>query len=115
MTNRPNSWIQFEFTPRLVALSNYTLKSDSAKGYHLLQWKIEGSVDGKTWVMRNKRRTQDLNGMSIVKSYACKAEVLPTFFRFVRIVQTRGNSSNENDLFMCNIDFFGMMESPTEL
>jgi hypothetical protein len=112
--NRPNSWIQFDFNPRQVALTDYTLKSDLSKGYHLLHWKLEGSHDGKNWVVRDKRGTQDLNGMSIVKSYRCIPEQTPTFFRYIRLTQTGENASGENDLFLCNIEFFGMLESPNE-
>jgi hypothetical protein len=52
-TDRPNSWIQFDFNPRQVALTDYTPKSGLFKGYHLLHCKLEGSNDRENWVVRD--------------------------------------------------------------
>jgi hypothetical protein len=38
--NQTNSWIQFDFKTRSVALTHYTLKSESDGGHHLLEWNL---------------------------------------------------------------------------
>jgi hypothetical protein len=60
--DQPNSWIQFDFKDRFVSLTHYALKSDGDGGHHLLQWTVQGSVDGHSWINLDRRNTQELNG-----------------------------------------------------
>jgi hypothetical protein len=106
--NSANSWIQFDFKTRCISVTNYTIKSDGDGGCHLLQWSLEGSNDGTSWVTLDQRNTQDLNGNYVEKSYECESrQSSATFFRFIRLIQSGPNSGNHHFLGLTNLDFFG--------
>ena len=107
--NQPNSWFQFDFKARRVCLSHYSVKSDGEVTYHPLYWVLEVSDDGATWETVDERKTQDLNGKFIVKTYECNKRS-DRFVRFVRLRQTGPNSHNENHLLLSEIEFFGKLE-----
>jgi hypothetical protein len=105
-----NSWIQFDFKNRRVLVTNYTVKSDANEGtrHHLVQWSLDGSNDEESWSSLDRRKTDDLNGRSRVKSYACESvESQGRFFRFIRLTQTGSNSNGDNHLRLANLEFFG--------
>jgi hypothetical protein len=113
--DQPNSWIQFDFKDRRISVTNYTIKSDGQGGYHLVEWSIEGSNDGNTWIPVDARHTEDLCGDFVVKSYACESrKSAPQFFRFIRLIQTGKNSSNSDYLLLGNLEFFGDVMESTE-
>jgi hypothetical protein len=88
--NVPNSWICFDFKQNSVSLKNYTLKTNAGGpgGYHLREWVIEGSNDGRNWELLDRRNTEELNGLSFVKTFNCSTENSSKFFRFLRLKQT---------------------------
>jgi hypothetical protein len=112
--NTGNSWIQFDFKNRRVAVTNYTIKSDGYGNCHLLQWSLDGSNDGQSWVPLDRRNTRDLDGNYVVKSYACEQQQSsPGFFRFIRLTQTGVNSANNYYLMLGNLEFSGdVADSP---
>jgi hypothetical protein len=105
-----NSWIQFDFKNRRVSLTHYTLKSDGCNGHHLLEWTVAGSRDGVSWDPIDCRKTQELNGNYITKTFALSTSLSGTpFYRYIRLTQT-GKSSNNNDyLMLAVVEFFGRM------
>jgi hypothetical protein len=109
-TNTPNSWICFDFKEKNIELEHYTLKSGGYGGDHLVTWEIEGSNDGLTWASVDKRNTQELNGNYIVKTFECCGESRSKLFRYIRLRQTGKNSTNYDNLSLCNIEFFGKLE-----
>jgi hypothetical protein len=103
----------FDFKEKKVSLSSYSLKSDGSGGYHLLQWKLEGSNNGSSWTCLDSRNTQDLNGPSIVKNYSTNNH---DSYRYIRITQTGKNSGwpergvSPGDYFrLSEIEFFGTL------
>jgi hypothetical protein len=85
----PNNWIQFDFKDLGVSLSHYSLKSDGYGWDHLVQWELSGSGDGNTWVVLDRKQTNDLNGNYITKTYSCNAvQSSGDFYRFIRLQQT---------------------------
>jgi hypothetical protein len=111
-TGVANSWIQFDFKTRSVALMNYTIKSAGHSSGHLVNWSIEGSTDLNSWVKLDHRETNELNGNYIVKSYSCSSgesssSSSPSFFRYIRLIQPGKNSSNYDHLMIGNLEFFG--------
>jgi hypothetical protein len=56
--NSANSWIQFDFKDRRISVTNYSIKSDGSSGYNLVQWSLQGSNDGESWTVMDKRNTQ---------------------------------------------------------
>jgi hypothetical protein len=108
--NLAHSMIQFDFKTRRVALTNYTIKSAGHSNNHLLHWSIDGSNDLTSWVTLDQRDTNDLNGNYIVKSYSCssgESSSPPSFFRYLRLIQTGKNSSNTDHVMIGNLEFFG--------
>jgi hypothetical protein len=104
-----NSWIQFDFKNRKVSLTHYTLKSDGG-GCHLLEWTIAGSHDGASWDPIDCRKTQELNGNYITKTFALSASSTGTrFYRYIRLTQTAKNSNGDNFLQLTGVEFFGRM------
>jgi hypothetical protein len=109
-TNVANAWIQFDFLAGRISVTHYTIKSAANASHHLLHWSISGSNDAQTWTLLDRRDTDELNGRSIVKSFACsRGFEMP--FRYIRLTQTGANSSSHNHLSVCNIEFFGTLVS----
>jgi hypothetical protein len=108
--NSPNSWIQFDLKDWVVSLSHYSLKSDGYGIHHLVQWELSGSRDGNTWVVLDRKQTNDLNGNYITKTYSCNSEQSSAdFCRYIRLQQTGKNSSGCDYLMLANIEFFGLI------
>jgi hypothetical protein len=110
--NSANSWIQFDFKDRSVSLTHYALKSDGHTygSYHLLEWTISGSNDGKDWTILDEQNTQDLNGNYVTKMFCCgDSSSVSQFYRYIRLTQTGKNSSGHDHLMLANIEFFGSM------
>jgi hypothetical protein len=111
-TNSPNGWIQFDFKDRLVSLSHYALKSDGEGSYHLLQWALQGSVDGNSWTDLDRRNTQELNGKYVTKIFPCdqgESSSTPHFYRYIRLMSTGTNSYGNDYLLLGNFECFGWM------
>jgi hypothetical protein len=108
--NYLRSWTQFDFKDSSICLTDYALKSDGFSSHHLLQWEIEGSEDGNGWERIDARNTQDLNGNYIKKTFKCSSPGTH-FYRYIRLIQTGKNSSGNDHLMLCNIEFFGRFRS----
>jgi hypothetical protein len=109
--NYPDSWICFDLKDKQISLQHYTLKSTGNGCRYFIQWEIEGSKDGNTWKNLDNRNTKEMGGNFIVKTYACWNASPSEFFRFIRMRQTGKNSSNNDHLLLCNIEFFGELKS----
>jgi hypothetical protein len=118
--NEANSWICFEFKRHSISLKNYTLKSRSCDpGFvHPREWVVEGSNDGSGWELLDSRNTEDLNGLSIVKTFNCSTAKSSDFFRFIRLRQTGvncgagstyGSSSWRHYFTFTAAEFFGTL------
>jgi hypothetical protein len=108
--NSARSWIQFDFKDSSICLTDYTLKSDGHSSNHLLQWSIEGSNDGNAWECIDSQNTQDLNGKYITKTFKCSSPS-SHFCWYIRLTQTRKNSSGYDHFMLYNIEFFGRFRS----
>ena len=93
---------------KTVSLTKYSLKSDGGGGWHLIQWVIEGSNDGRSWEELDSRNTQDLNGRYITKTYDCQRKRSESY-RYLRLRQTGNNSSGGDALRLSEIEFFGVL------
>jgi hypothetical protein len=108
--NVPNGWIQFDFKDRVVSVTHYALKSHSGDYNCLVQWILQGSMDGNTWSVLDTRNTQDLNGPLITKIFECQSDSsVSEFYRYIRFTQTGKDSSGNHHLLLRNIEFFGMI------
>jgi hypothetical protein len=107
--NIVNSWIQFDFKNRSVSPSHYTLKSDGNGYHHLLEWTVAGSGDGASWDPIDYRKTQELNGNYITKTFALSVSSGTRFYRYIRLTQTGKDSNGKDYLLLAAVEFFGRM------
>jgi hypothetical protein len=108
--NEANSWLQFDFKSRRIALTNYSIKSKGGSQSHLLEWSVEASNDATSWTVLDRRKTQDLNGNCLVSSYECESQRPPQLtFRFIRLIQTGPNSQGGNVMGLSIVEFFGVV------
>jgi hypothetical protein len=116
--NSPNSWIQFDFKDRVVSLTHYALKSDGNNAHHLVEWTVQGSIDGISWTDLDRRHTQELNNTSVTKIFSCNVPFSqPHFYRFIQLMQNGKNGSGSDNLMLGNFECFGSMvtASPIEV
>lgn len=104
--NEANSWIMFDFRDAMVCLSHYSLKCNCV--YYTGKWEVAGSDDGSSWVIVDRRDTDELSDKK-GHSFVCGSK--DCFFRYIRITQTgmsRLNSENCYDYFcLTEVEFFG--------
>jgi hypothetical protein len=112
--NFPNSWIQFDFKESKILMSEYTLKAHGRSNdqYHFREWKIEGLNDLSEWEMLDERNTNEMIPAWATKTFKCSSSNASRFYRFIRMTQTGKNSGGTRDyLMLCNIEFFGLLQS----
>jgi hypothetical protein len=93
------------------------LKSHPGGSNNLLQWKLQGSVDGNTWSILDTQNTQDLNRKeSITKIFHCNgvSSSVSNFYRYIRLTQTGKTSSGRDCLILTGIEFFGSIRNPSQ-
>jgi hypothetical protein len=103
----PDSWIQFDFGSRQVAVSSYRIKTyPCVKGFsHLRTWVLEGCGFSGRWMQLDSRRdSQELNGRAKVATFNCS---MSTFCNRIRLRQTGPNHHDDHYLVISNIEFFG--------
>jgi hypothetical protein len=105
--NTANQWVRFDFRGSCVALSGYTLKSGTGS-QHLVKWVVEASNDGELWIELDRQDTQELNGNNVVKRFRCPSG---QFYRYIQIRQTGLNSKGTHAMSLCNIEFFGKLQT----
>ncbi|KAK8841528.1 hypothetical protein M9Y10_027149 [Tritrichomonas musculus] len=115
--NQPDIFVCFDFKDMQIQLSDYSIKSggDGQNGWHLRNWAIEVSNDGKSWEEVDRHSNDStLNGSYITSSYKISNE-RKEFYRYVRIHQT-GISWNGHPnsqyyyVEMCCFELFGKIE-----
>lgn len=106
--NSPNSWIQFDFKDKRVALTGYSIKTCNMKSgqMHLRQWKIEGSNDLEKWVCIDEENTDVLNDRLVTQYFQCDSETR-TLFRYIHITATGLNWQNNHRIVINELEFYG--------
>jgi hypothetical protein len=105
--NVPDSWIQFDFGSRQVAVSSYLIRTyPCVKGFsHLRSWVLEGRGLSGRWIELDSRKdNQELDGKARVASFNC---ALSTFCNKIRLRQIGPNHHDDHYLVLTNIEFFG--------
>jgi hypothetical protein len=105
--NVPNSWIQFDFKERRVAITGYSIKTNRGgiNCCHLKNWDIQGSLDQKIWIKIDSQKDNDaLNDSNKVHTWKCKKS---DEFRYIRLIQT--GKTHRSDDFLCigQFELFG--------
>ena len=109
--NQENSWLQFDFKKNQVNITSYTLTSGGAFGFDLLHWVLEVSDDPLTdnWEKIDERDTEELRGYFVTRTFTCNLAQQGKFSRYVRLRQTKENSSGKCHLVLSEIEFFGTL------
>ena len=109
--NQENSWLQFDFKKNQVNITSYTITSGGAFGYDLLHWVLEVSDDPLTdsWERIDERDTEELKGCFVKRTFTCNLAQQGKFTRYVRLRQTKENSSGKFHLVLSEIEFFGQL------
>lgn len=110
--NENNPWICFELKNHRICPSSYTIRSCNSYygSHHPRSWLIEGSEDGKNWIIIDEQHDcsylnmkNHIHTFSIKKNKKSQKE-----FKFIRI-QHSGNcwDNSNNILNICSIEFYG--------
>jgi hypothetical protein len=100
----PGQWVCWDFRGMRVRPAGYTIQS-----YWLGSWVLEGSLDGESWTVLD-RRTEDRDSFMIsvdrVSSFPVSngAEC-----RFIRLTQTGMNRDGNLGLYLTAVEFFGTL------
>jgi len=108
-----DSWIQFTLTrPIQINVTHYAIKGrGDYDGWHLRNWKLEGSIDGKNWSLLSTHSNDTLvkqNGIAKWKINIYSPQ--NNFFSELRIRQSGLNSSGSHHLIFQSIEFFGVIK-----
>ena len=108
----PNSWLSYDFGERLVCPTNYTIRSwfrGRVGAANLKSWVIEGSLDGETWDILDRRKDDNhLNDRNAIGSFDISPKPERTY-RFIRLRQTDKTHSGEDNIQLCSFEIFGTL------
>ena len=108
----PNSWLSYDFGERLVCPTNYTIRSwfrGRVGAANLKSWVIEGSLDGETWDILDRRKDDNhLNDRNAIGSFDISPKPERTY-RFIRLRQTDKTHSGEDNIQLWSFEIFGTL------
>ena len=107
--NIAGSWIQFDFKKRKVFLDGYTLQTveRDSNHEHLRSWVLEVSNDGQNYTEIDRQEDSNLLNGPLQRATFKVSSSIPQ--RFVRLTQTSQNWYNDNELWLNQIDFSGIL------
>ena len=104
---KPNSWLLFDFLNYRLNLTFYSLRGRLWGGNYLTSWKMEGSIDGESWVILDKQdNSSTLVGTNRVHVY--KVENSESY-RYFKITMTNTNSGGSYHFNLAGVEFFGSL------
>ena len=110
--DKEDSWWRVDLTEKyLLYLTSYTLRHGRDKSLSvLLNWRLEGSVDGHEWtVLKNHEKDLGLRGLKPYCTCTWTIDGNSNAFRYFRIVQTGINSSKKFGIFLSGIELYGVL------
>ena len=115
--NLAKSWVGLEFVGYALSLKKYTLRhAETPKTEALRGWKLEGSKDGRKWVVLDERKNdQTLNAKGVCVAYDIRqSPVTREPFSHFRLTSTQPNSGNTHTLALGNIELYGTLKKAAE-
>ena len=110
--DKEDSWWCVDLTEKYVLyLTSYTLRHGRDKSILvLLNWRLEGSVDGREWtVLKNHENDRGLRELKPYCTCTWTIDGNSNAFRYFRIVQTGMNSSKKFGIFLSGIELYGVL------
>jgi hypothetical protein len=107
-----NNWLCYDFKERRVVPTHYAIRSydslgEDSDGAHLKSWLVETSVDGQHWwEVDHREGNYELNGRSLVRTFAV-TEHRPC--RFIRLVNIGRNHFGSDRLCIDAWEIFGLL------
>ena len=106
-----SSWCVDLTEKNVLFLTHYTLRHGRERSMSvLLNWRLEGSLDGRTWTMLKNH--EDDHGLKKDRSYCTCTWAIDgdsNAFRYFRIFQTGKNSSGRFGIFLSGIELYGVL------
>jgi len=113
--NDENPWIEFDFGKRKVSITSYSMH---IRYFKINSWKIEGSVDGKSWDILGDEKNNDLkidlknmnnfNYDPSMKNFEAKSN--HKYYQQIRITCTSKNVQNSNYFNLYCVELFGYVK-----
>jgi hypothetical protein len=101
----PGEWICWDFHEMRLHPTHYRIQSRQIKS-----WVVEGSVDGANWTeIDRKTDTEDFKSRTGPPSMSSFPVSNPAESRFIRLTQTDRRHSNDNELWLGAVEFFGTL------
>ncbi|OHT16565.1 hypothetical protein TRFO_13165 [Tritrichomonas foetus] len=103
-------WIEFDFKKHPFICHTYTLKTiNKQDAPHLKNWALEGSIDGKSWIiLHSVEKNDSLRGPGKVRTFDVNNSN-NTQYRFLRLHQTGKNWHESYQLLIQTIEFYGSL------
>ena len=107
LDREPGEWIQFEFKNSVCSLSSYSIRS--GPGCYPRKWVIECSNDGSTWIAVDERCTEEIEIEYSISHFSCNRPT-QTMFKYIRLMLTGKNATDDFEINMSEIEFFGRLQ-----
>ncbi len=118
-TDAANSWMAIDLgSSRTLIPTKYSLRHGYSSGYYIRTWKLQGSnnaasnsvadLNAATWADLDTR-TGDTTINSGYGWGSFTVTGAATGYRWLRVIQTGVNSSSNNELVLCEFEFYGTL------
>lgn len=109
-----NSWLKYDFVNRKVKPTHYSIRTrhDYGKGrQHPKNWVIEGSNEGKEWMVLDSHFDETcLDDKNVTHTFKIDDDLMPyNGYRYLRIRQTGKNTAGKNYLIFSALEYFGTL------
>jgi len=107
-SSTPGKYFEFDLKDYRLNLTAYTIQSGSpswSSAHYLRTWEIRASVDGTDWVTIDTK-TNDNSFNTTLQAVTFEIENAE-FYKMFRLVMTGENSSNDYQLGIHRVEFFG--------
>ncbi len=106
-----SAWVQIQIMDFKIMPNYYSLRHDKNPTNFLRHWKLEGSVDGNTWiVLKSHSNDTTLSSSLCAASWAISTT---QYFNYFRITMTGPCSTNARYLLMNGFELYGSIH-PTK-
>ena len=109
-TGTNQQWILFTFSDSFFYIKKYLITSSfnfPNSADHLKNWKILGSIDGKSWeTLKVHTNSGDINQYHTTKTYNTDKEGL---FKYIKLQQSGVNWGNTYGFSLNHMDFYGIL------
>jgi hypothetical protein len=106
---KPNQWVLFDFSPRLLRASRYALRTHGADRNegHMRSWVLLASNDNRIWVEIDRQiDRKELNGGYQECSFPVSCD---RFYRLYKLAQTDLNHRRDHSMLLSAVEFFGQI------